>query len=189
MGFIDKLQDIDRRGKKHGQSEEDIKAVRYALCALLDETILNSRWPYKDQWSDRPLQLEHFGEHMAGERFFDLLDRVRKKGGRKVDLLEVFCITLILGFQGKYKLRGGEDLNILIRELVGDINGHRGGGPRGLSPHWKIPEEPVERPARVVPRWVWITGLTSIALVILMFIVFKLWLGSTAAEAVARMVV
>jgi hypothetical protein len=40
-----------------------------------------------------------------------------------------------------------------------------------------------------VPRWVWITGLTSILLVILVFVVLKLWLGSTAAEAIARIVV
>jgi len=182
------LQEIDKRGQRHGHSEEDLKATRYALCALLDETILNSRWPFKDQWADRPLQLEHFGEHMAGERFFELLDRIRKKGSRKADLLEVFCITLILGFQGKYKLRGGEELNNLIRELVGEIHGHRGGAPRGLSPHWRIPEEPVDRPARVVPRWVWITSLASVLLVILIFVIFKLWLGSSAG-AVAHMVV
>ena len=67
------LQDLDRRGLKCGHAEEDIKATRYALCALLDETILNSQWPFKDQWAEKPLQLEFFGEHMAGERFFDVL--------------------------------------------------------------------------------------------------------------------
>jgi type VI secretion system protein ImpK len=183
------LQDLEGRGQRRGHSEEDIKATRYALCAVLDETILNSRWPHKTQWADRPLQLEHFGEHMAGERFFELLDRIRTKGARKVDLLEVFCITLILGFQGKYKMRGGEELNLLIRELIGEILAHRGGSPRGLAPHWQIPGEPVEAPPSLVPRWVWIAGLASIGLVVLVFLVLKLWLGSTAAEAVARMVV
>ncbi len=181
------LQELDKHGKRHSQSEEDIKATRYAILSLIDETILNSRWEFKDQWADRPLQLEHFGEHMAGERFFDLLDRIRKKGARKVDLLEVFCITLILGFTGKYKLRGGEELNNLIRELVAEINSHRGGS-HDLAPHWQIPDEPSERPARTIPRWVWVTGLTSILLVIVMFIVFNLWLGSDATEAASRMV-
>lgn len=181
------LQELDGRSKRRGFSEEDVKAARYALCALLDETILNSRWQFKDQWAERPLQLEYFGEHMAGERFFELMERVRSKGSRKVDLLEVFCITLILGFQGKFKLRGGDELRNLIRELIGEILGHRGGSPRGLAPHWAIPEEPAERPPQIVPRWVWITALASIALVILVFVVCKLWLGSTVSEAVARM--
>ncbi len=180
------LGDIDKRGRQYGQAEEDTKAVRYALCALLDETILNSDWAFKDQWAERPLQLEYFGEHMAGERFFDLLERVRAKGAPKCDLLEVFCITLILGFQGKYKLRGGDELQKLILEIVGDIHRMRGGEPRTLSPHWKIPRESAERPADSIPRWVWLSGLASIAFVVLVFVLFKLWLGSTAAAAIAR---
>jgi type VI secretion system protein ImpK len=182
------FQDLDKRGKKYGYSEEDIKAARYALCALLDETILNSRWSYKEQWAERPLQLEYFGEHMAGERYFELLDRIRKKGDRKADLLEVFSIVLILGFQGKYKMRGADELDNLIRETVGEVHNFRGGGPRGLSPHWQIPSEPVERPAPAIPRWVWITGLSSVGLVLVLFIVFKLLLGSGISEAVSRIV-
>ncbi|MBM3789683.1 MAG: DotU family type IV/VI secretion system protein [Acidobacteria bacterium] len=182
------LEDLDRRARRSGYPEEDAKAARYALCALIDETILNSHWTFKDQWADRPLQLEYFGDHMAGERFFDLLQRIRQKGSRKVDLQETFCMALILGFQGKYKLRGGEELRRLISELVAEVHSSRGGEPRELSPHGKIPVEAVERPAQVVPRWVWITGLASVVLVILAFVIFKLWLGSSASEAAARMI-
>jgi type VI secretion system protein ImpK len=183
------FQELDRRGRKAGHSEEDLKATRYALCALMDEMILNSRWPYKDQWADRPMQLEHFGEHMAGERFFELLERIRRKGSRKADLLEVFVFTLILGFQGKYKLRGGDELKLLVRDLIGELHSHRGGSPRGLSPHWRIPEEPTERKAPVIPRWMWMTALGSILAVVLVYLVFKFWIGSSVSEAVARMVV
>jgi type VI secretion system protein ImpK len=182
------LQEIEKRGKRSGHAEEDLKATRYALCALIDETVLNSSWAFKDQWADRPLQLEYFGDHMAGERFFDLLQRIRQKGSRKVDLLEVFCLTLILGFTGKYKLRGNEELRQLIAELVSEVNMHRGGGPRELSPHWKIPQEAGERAQRVIPRWMWITAFASIALVLLVFLVLKLQLGSVASEAASRMV-
>jgi type VI secretion system protein ImpK len=182
------LQDLEKRGKRSGHAEEDVKAARYALCALIDETILNSNWGFKDQWADRPLQLEYFGDHMAGERFFDLLQRIRKKGSRKVDLLEIFCLSLILGFQGKYKLQGGEELRRLISELVAEVNAHRGGEPRELAPHWKIPQEAVERPPRAIPRWMWISGIAAVALTIIFFLVFKIWLGSAASEAVSRMV-
>jgi type VI secretion system protein ImpK len=181
------LQNIDREAKRYGHSEEDIKATRYALCALIDETILNSRWSFKDQWAERPLQLEYFGEHMAGERFFDLLDRVRQKGRRKAELLEVFCMCLILGFQGKYKLRGRDEVVKLTQTLVDEANGYRG-GLSGLSPHWKVPEEVVERTASTIPKWALVTGFVSIALVLLLFVVFKLWLDSAAAEAVRRMI-
>ncbi len=149
--------------------------------------ILNSRWEFKDQWADRPLQLEYFGEHMAGERFFDLLDRIRKKGARKADPLEVFCMSLILGFQGKYKLRGREELDNLIRDIVQETNNYRGRSS-SLAPHWQIPEEPVERPPSIIPRWVLVTGVASLVLVIALFIILALWLNSDAAEAGSRMI-
>jgi type VI secretion system protein ImpK len=180
------VEEIDKQGKRLGYAEEDLKATRYATLALIDETILNSQWPFKDQWADRPLQLQFFGEHMAGERFFDLLERVRQKGARKVDLLEVFSIVLILGFQGKYKLRGREELDTLIRDLVGEVTKYRG-GVSPLSPHGRIPDEPVERPSKTIPRWVLITGISAVALVILVFVILKFYLASTAGEAAQRM--
>lgn len=181
------FQNISGKASRSGYSDEDVKATRYALCAMIDETILNSRWSFKDQWAARPLQLEHFGEQLAGERFFDLLDRVRQKGRRKADLLEVFCIVLILGFQGKYKMRGGEELNQLTQEIAREVQGYRG-GTGGLSPHWKIPEERVEKPPQTVPVWAWAAGAGAVVLVVVVYVVLKLWLGSAATEAVRHMV-
>jgi type VI secretion system protein ImpK len=181
------FRDLEKQAKRCGYSEEDIKAARYALCALIDETILNSRWSFRVQWGDRPLQLEHFNDNMAGERFFDLLDRVRQKGRRKADLLEVFCMCLILGFQGKYKLRGLDELAQLINTLVEEEKNYRG-SPSNLASHWKIPEESVERPANIIPRWAWMTGLAAILIVILSFLVFKLWLGSMVEDAARLMI-
>jgi type VI secretion system protein ImpK len=181
------FQNLERQAKRQGQSDEDIKATQYALCALIDETILNSRWAFKDQWTERPLQLEYFGEHMAGERFFDLLARIRQKGSRKVDLLEVFCMCLILGFQGKYKLGGQEELAQLTRTLMEEAISFRG-GLSGLARHWKVPEESVELPVKSIPQWAWITGVTSVLVVVLFYVTYKLLLWSATADAVRRMI-
>ena len=181
------LRTFDARASKAGHSDEDAKATRYALCAVIDETILNSRWSFKDQWAARPLQLEHFGEQLAGERFFDLLDRVRQKGRRKADLLEMFCVVLILGFQGKYKMRAGDELANLTRDVVQEIQQYRGGTP-GLSPHWKVPEERVEKQPQSVPLWAWVTGVGAIVLVVVVYVVLKLWLDSAASDAVRRLI-
>jgi type VI secretion system protein ImpK len=181
------LQDLDRQAKHSGYSEEDIKATRYALCALIDETILNSRWAFRDKWAEQPLQSEYFGDYMAGERFFDLLEKVRQKGDLKADLLEVFCLCLILGFQGKYKMGGKEALSEITRRLVDETNRYHG-GLSNLALHWKIPEEMVEKPADTIPRWVWITGISAIFAVILLFVIFKIWLGSAAADAAQQLI-
>ena len=180
------FKDIETQAKRCGYGEDDIKAVRYALCALIDETLLNSRWAFKNQWSEQPLQLEFFGEHLAGEGFFELLDRIRKKGRRKADLLEVFCMCLILGLRGKYRLRNPEEVTELTRTLVEETNAYRSGSS-GLSPHWKIPEEAPERPAHAVPKWVLITAGSSVLVVILVFAALKLWLNSSVADLIQRL--
>jgi type VI secretion system protein ImpK len=181
------FQRLERQARAGGRSDEDIKAARYALCALIDETVLNSRWAFRDQWKDRPLALDHFDDLLAGEHFFDLLGRVRKKGRGKADLLEVFCACLIFGFQGKYKLSRQDDLAEATRALVNEVISLRG-GRSPLAQHWNIPEERVERPPAGVPRWALITGGGSLVLVALMYVVFKLWLGSAAADAIHIMI-
>src|SRR4030042_3034884 len=45
------LEDLEKRAKRPGHVEEEIRATRYALCALIDETVLNSSWGFKDQWA------------------------------------------------------------------------------------------------------------------------------------------
>jgi len=180
------LQDLDKQARRSGYSDEDVKATRYALCALIDETILNSRWSFRDKWAEQPLQSEYFGDYMAGERFFDLLEKVRSKGRLKADLLEVFCTCLVLGFQGKYKMRGQDELAQITHVLVEEINSYRG-GLSNLAFHWKVPEEVVEKQAGTIPRWIWVTGIAAIAVVLLVFVIFKLWLGSAATDAARQM--
>jgi type VI secretion system protein ImpK len=176
------FRDLEKTARHFGYGEEDIKATHYALCALIDETILNSRWAFRDQWADQPLQLAYFNDYMAGERFFELLERVRQKGRRKMDLLEVFCMCLILGFHGKYKAQGEDELAELTRNLMEEVN-HQRGGLSSLSSHWKVPQEKIERRANAIPRWAWVSGIAAILIVILIFAVSKLWLASMVEEA------
>jgi type VI secretion system protein ImpK len=83
------LQEVNRAGQQLKSSPEDIHLTKFAFCALVDETILSSVPSLRDAWERRPLQLEHFGENLAGEKFFEHLDKTQQDGNRP-DLLEVF---------------------------------------------------------------------------------------------------
>jgi len=185
-GFKRFVQDLESRAGRQGHSEEDIKAAVYGLCALVDETILNSRWSFKEDWAARTLQSQYFGDQLAGERFFDLLERIRQKGQRKAELLELFALILVLGFQGKYKLRGREEVVKLTQQVVEESNSYHERAS-GLSPHWKIPDEPAPPPARGVPMWVLATGIGAVVLVVVLFIVYRVILTNEAAVASRHM--
>jgi type IV/VI secretion system ImpK/VasF family protein len=77
-------------------------AVTFALVALVDETVLSIPGPCADQWMASPLQVEYYGEMVAGERFFGDLEHLLRTPEASYEALEVFYFCLCLGFQGKY---------------------------------------------------------------------------------------
>lgn len=112
----DHLEQMAREAKRAGFGSDDIKELEYPLVAFIDETILNSDWTHRQAWKSNPMQLERFGETVAGERFFERLERIRAGGEAKLDLLEIYYYCLALGFQGKYGL-GGDRLRKLTTEV------------------------------------------------------------------------
>lgn len=95
----------------------EYKDAKYALAAYIDELVLTSTWPGRLEWMSRPLQLEFFGEHTAGEGFFTRLANLRQGGEENLYLLELFYYCLQLGFEGVYKIKGLEHLMALQVDL------------------------------------------------------------------------
>lgn len=64
-----------------GISAQDYRDGRFALCAWMDEAVLGSAWPGRDQWLHQPLQRAIFDTVNAGEEFFLRLDRLLRRTG------------------------------------------------------------------------------------------------------------
>jgi type VI secretion system protein ImpK len=149
----DFLMQFERGTRKLDCSAEDIYNAKYAFCALVDETVLMSQFKIRDEWQLRPLQLEHFGDQLAGEGFFEKLEALRRQGAAKLQVLEVFHMCLLLGFQGKYLLEGTEKLNYLTVRLGDEIAHLRGTRP-GFAPHGLLPDRVAHTLRNDVPLWV-----------------------------------
>ncbi len=132
---------------------QDIDAAKYAFCAAVDEIILASPFPVRQQWERRPLQLVLFGDQLAGQHFFDRLEELRAKGAVRLQALQVFHMCLLLGFQGKYAIDGAEKLNYLTARL-GDEIAHMKGKSRGFAPRAERPDQIVHKHRSDVPLWV-----------------------------------
>lgn len=81
---------LDPRGYAH-----------YGVTALVDETMMTTPWTGSIEWRNEPLQVQLFGNFLAGEQFFDRLDELIQKGD--VPLLEVYFICLCAGLRGMYR--------------------------------------------------------------------------------------
>ncbi|HQG30586.1 MAG TPA: DotU family type IV/VI secretion system protein [Deltaproteobacteria bacterium] len=105
---IDRLLQSSRDGVGYGGiTEEDYDAGRFAVCAWIDETIMNSPWTHRQLWLKEPLQRIHYQTTNAGELFFDRLNAL---GPHQKDAREVYYLCLAMGFTGRYCNEGDKFL-------------------------------------------------------------------------------
>ena len=148
---------FEREAHKAGYTAEQAKDAQYALCAFLDESVLNTPTSNARQHIElHPLQYKYFGVHLAGEGVFDKLDTLRRDVRANVDVLEVYHLCLALGFQGKYRLDKGDELRYLTNTLGQDIARYRAALPEALAPHWQLPDQVGQMLRHEVPLWVYL---------------------------------
>jgi type VI secretion system protein ImpK len=148
--------------------------------AFLDESILNLRNPIFAEWPRQPLQEEMFGHHVAGEIFFQNLQKIlgRDDSQETADLLEVYHLCLLLGFAGRYSLSGRGELRSIIT-TVGDKIRRIRQSPPDLSPGWNLPNENIQTGS--VDPWIKRLMYSSIAcfvIALFLFILYKVFLNS-----------
>lgn len=173
------LAQFEANACNFGKSPDAIADAKFAFCALLDEIIFASDFAIRDDWELSPLQLRLFGQHLAGEVFFDKLENLRLDPMANVESLEVFHTCLLLGFQGKYLIEGTERLNYLVARLGQEIV-HARGGKAEFSPHWRLPFKFQEFVRHELPIWLYYALLAGVA--VIAFITFQWLLGSKAEE-------
>jgi type VI secretion system protein ImpK len=169
------LAQFERNARNFGKDFDQIHQAKYAFCALLDEIVLASESTIRPEWERAPLQLRLFGEHLAGEGFFERLDTLRLDPAKHLEALEVFYSCLLLGFQGKYLIEGEEKLNYLIQRLGQEIS-HARGGKAEFAPHWKLPQRFQQYVRNELPLWLYFALLAVVA--VLIFLTYHLLLGN-----------
>ncbi len=178
------LKAADQEARKRAYTGEQSRLAIFATVAFLDESILNLQQPVFAQWPRKPLQEELFGVHIAGEIFFNNIQRMlsERDSHELADVLEIYLLCMLLGFRGRYGLAGQAELRNVIDGISEKITRIRGHAP-DLSPAWAIPPGAV-RLAMTDPwvkRFMW-TAIGCFALLLLLFGIFSISLGSGAGD-------
>ena len=171
---------------KAGEDAQKVKVARYALCATLDDVVLNTPWGEQSSWAMQSMVGTFHRETVGGDRFFDLLARLEQDPATNIDLLEFLYMCLSLGFEGRLRVEnGGQDRHLQIRNtLARIIRGQRGEFERDLSPRWKG----VVRPYKVLSVWkpVWIAVGATAAILALTFAGFSYLLQQRSSVVLAE---
>jgi len=178
------LRLADQEARKRGYTGDAMQFAIFAVVAFLDESILNSRNPLFADWPRKPLQEEMFGTHMAGEVFFQNLQKLlgQPDSPELADVLEVYYLCVLLGFGGRYSMGNKGDLRAIM-DAVGDKIRRVRGRSVELSPAWALPKEAA--PKTGGDPWIKtlaIAALASVVVVVLLFAVFKFSLGSGVSD-------
>jgi len=103
--ILNALQTVDGVIRNSSTLHARADIIRYLLVGFADEVILSSNWSQAKEWREKLLEMELFKTSVAGERFFDLLER---DGYRDPELADLFFTCLALGFRGKFRAREDE---------------------------------------------------------------------------------
>lgn len=175
---------MDRRAFEHQIDVTTVQHIKYAMAAFIDEVVLSSNWAGRADWMAKPLQLEFFGEHLAGENFYHRLAQLRQGGVQNTDLLEVYYVCMQLGFEGMYRMQGLEKLMALQVDLRSQIDMARGGIDPRLSSEAIPKQNMVTKVSRNVPFWV--IGSVTLAFIFFIYLGFSLAMNHQADEALTQ---
>ncbi len=183
QSVVAEVREFENRALQAGISAQNVKVARYALCATLDDVVLNTPWGGQSNWGLQSMVGTFHRETVGGDRFYDLLARLEKEPGQNIDMLEFLYMCMSLGFEGRLRVeQGGAEKHLQIRgALARIIRAQRGPLERDLSPHW----EGVDKPFRPLSVWrvVWIAVGVTFALLAFQFVGLS-WALSTSTERV-----
>lgn len=163
-----------------GVPPDQARSASYALCSLVDETILNTPWGARSNYSHQSLLVLFHKEARGGERFFEILRGLVQQPAQNLILLELFFLCLSLGFEGKYRdaPSGAATLEQMRGELFRLIQRVRGDPERELSPRWQGLKD--LRPAIVRYAPLWVVVAAAAALLALVYLGFLLAINSAS---------
>lgn len=164
------LEDFEKRAERYRFNHKIVQVSKFALASFVDETVLTNNFPLKNEWEKNPLQLEYFGEQLAGNKFFDKLEAMLKQIEVTADAVEIYYFCMLLGFKGRYAIYEQDKLlqimqstaNALVK--VGKIK------PVELSPHWLANDQPVPVERRGMPAWAKVSALALLGLAVIVYV-------------------
>ena len=184
---ISALRDFQHWVTKSGMDAATQATAHYALCALIDDIVLNSQWGSQSSWTRQNVTSMFHRNVVGGDQFYERLASARQDPGKYGDLLELMYLCLSLGFRGRYRVAGRQDSeHARIREDVYNILvKHRGYADRILCPNAAALAMDYRPPRSSLP--VWVAGAGTALFLLLLFLGLSFLLNGASDRLFAGM--
>ncbi|HEY2867391.1 MAG TPA: type IVB secretion system protein IcmH/DotU [Pyrinomonadaceae bacterium] len=166
------LDDFERRAERYRFNHKIVQVSKFALAAFVDETVLLNNFPNREQWEKSALQLELFGEQLAGNKYFEKLESMLSQIEVTQDAVEIYYVCMLLGFKGRYAVYEQEKLLEIMQQTANALVKVGKIVPADLSPHWLANDQPEPPKKRGMPIWAKLGALGGLGIAFIIYLVF-----------------
>ena len=181
------LRLFEQRAREAGVPMELLRPAHYALCATLDDAVLNTPWGSSGDWATRPFSVTLHQDARPGDKFFDQLAQLCREPAKFLPVIELMYVCLSLGFQDRSRspARRPADIERVRAETHAIIAANDTAGEPALSPQWRGVSAPYRRSRAVVP--VWVAASAALAAITGLFLWVSTGLNADSDQLYARM--
>jgi type VI secretion system protein ImpK len=164
------LDDFEKRAERYRFNHKIVRVSKFALASFIDEVVLTNNFPLKEEWEKYALQLEYFGEQLAGNKFFEKLEAMLKQIKMTGDAVEIYYVCMLLGFKGRYAVYEQDKLVATMQRTADALVKIGRIKPTELSPHWLANDQPEPPKKRGMPAWAKISAGAGLALAVIIYL-------------------
>ncbi len=156
------LRNFEREARAASIPMELLRPAHYALCAAIDDVVVNTPWGAVSGWADQTLVATLHPGVRGADQFFDQLRQMLRTPDRFLPVIELMYLCLSLGFMGRYRqARGDGELEQIRAQAHAAIAAKRPAAEPELSRRWRGMAVPYQTKRGGVPVWVALAGAVA----------------------------
>jgi type VI secretion system protein ImpK len=178
----EELRKLERTFVGLGMGAERARYAHYMVCATVDDLVLSFPAGSTSSWTRNPVVLAFHRDTTSGERFYEILDRLKADPGANQDLLELIYVCLAVGFEGRLRIYPGRiaELERIREDLFRALRRK----PQGsISAEWRGVAIPKAKPSLSAKALV----SAVLALLVIVLVVYAV-LGQIVAQRSSALV-
>ncbi len=175
---------FEQRARDASVPMEQVRPAHYALCASLDDVVLNTPWGSAGAWAAQPLVATFHPEARGDTRFFDLLRQMSETQGKFLPVIELMYQCMSLGYMGHTRTSPAE-LDRVRERTYAILAVQQPATDPALSAHWQGVAAPYKPKRATLP--IWVVASAGLAAVAGLFLWFSTGLNATSDDLYARM--
>jgi type VI secretion system protein ImpK len=160
---LEQLRSFEQKARDGGIPIELLRPAHYALCASIDDVVLNTPWGAASGWATQTLVASLHPGVRSTDQFFDQLRRMQQTPTKFLSVIELMYLCLSHGFMGRYRQTPGDNtLERLRSEAYAAIASQRTVPDQALSRQWRGVAAPYRARRGGIPIWVTLIGAVAI---------------------------